>query len=161
MTKVGARQPVSRPVKGLLTPLPEELGMIRLLLCLCLGVAACNMAGPYFRGVPVTRVTVDGSVFDVRVRGDLAEAQRQNAEYAPRFGPIRMRAAFAMEQVSGCIVREVQGDQALAIGKPSCSGRSPTWVQPMTPMSYNCVQIGALLNDMPGGPYSEFDCDRY
>lgn len=90
------------------------------LLAVLLGLSACNTAGPHFRGLPATRITVDGSVFDVRVRGDLAEAMRVNAEYAPRFGPIRERARLAMAKVSGCRVTDVLGDQALATGKLVC-----------------------------------------
>ncbi len=96
---------------------------MRRLVYLCvvmLGLCACNTAGPHFRGVPATRITVEGSVFDVRVRGDLAEAIRINPEYAPRFGPIRERAMVAMATVSGCRVTDVLGDQALATGKLDC-----------------------------------------
>lgn len=83
-------------------------------------LAACNTPGPHFRGLPARTVTVDGSTFDVRVRGELAEAIRTNAEYAPRFGPIKDRAARAMAQVSGCRVERVAGDQAQAIGFLDC-----------------------------------------
>ena len=92
-------------------------------LFLCL--AGCNTAGPHFRGLPATRVTVEGSVFDVRVRGDLAEAMRINSQYAPRFGPIKERAGIAMAQVSGCEVKEVRGDQALATGLLDCGKGAP------------------------------------
>jgi hypothetical protein len=84
---------------------------VPLLLVLLLFVA-CNTAGPHFRGLPPTTVTVDGSTFDVRVKGKLAEAIRTNSEYAPRFGPIRERAGRAMAMVSGCEVKEVRGDQS-------------------------------------------------
>lgn len=83
-------------------------------------LAACNMPGPHFRGLPATRVTVEGSTFDVRVRDELAEAMRINTEYAPRFGPIEGRAGRAMAMVSGCEVKEVRGDQALATGILDC-----------------------------------------
>lgn len=83
-------------------------------------LAGCNTAGPHFRGLPATRVTVDGSTFDVRVRDNLAEAIRINVEYAPRFSPVRERAGRAMAQVSGCRVKEVRGDQAQATGLLEC-----------------------------------------
>ena len=52
-------------------------GMRVLFLFVCLiGLGACNTAGPHFRGLPATRITVEGSAFDVRVNGDLAEALR-------------------------------------------------------------------------------------
>lgn len=135
--------------------------MIRWLIPALVSLAACDTAAPYFEGVPTTRVTVDGSVFDVRVRGELAEALRVNPEYAPRFGPIQARAGYAMARVSGCDVVEVGGDQALATGLLSCDGREPDWILLTGPLSYSCVQVGALLNDIDGGPYSEFDCDPY
>lgn len=93
---------------------------MRWILPVLVVLSACNAPGPHFRGLPATTVTVDGSTFDVRVRGRLAEALRTNMEYAPRFGPIRVRAARAMEIVSGCKVKEVRGDQALATGILDC-----------------------------------------
>ena len=78
-----------------------------LLSLLTLVLASCNTAGRHFRGLQATTVTVDGSTFDVRVRGELAEAIRTNSEYAPRFGPIRERAGRAMALVSGCEVKKV------------------------------------------------------
>lgn len=135
--------------------------MTRLIAFTLFALTACNTPGPHFRGLPATRVTVDGSVFDVRVRGDLAEALRTNAQYAPRFGPIRARAAFAMEQVSGCTVKEVRGDQALATGLLVCKNRPPTWVRPVAPVSYSCVELRGYTNAALGVTYREFDCDPY
>ena len=83
-------------------------------------VTGCNMPSAHFSGLPATAITVDGSDFDVRINGNQAEAIRTNMEYAPRFGPIRDRAARAMAQVSGCEVTHVAGDQALAFGKLDC-----------------------------------------
>ncbi|SFG83680.1 hypothetical protein [Sulfitobacter dubius] len=83
-------------------------------------LTACNAPSRDFRGVAAQQVTVDGSVFDVRIRGERAEAMRVNAQYAPRFGPIRGRAGRAMALASGCDVKEVLGDQALAIGVLDC-----------------------------------------
>jgi hypothetical protein len=108
--------------KNLLTKCPARLGMkplLPLLISLAM-LSACNTAGPHFRGLPATRITVEGSTFDVRVRGELAEAIRINAEYAPRFGPIQRRAGIAMAQVSGCTVKDVRGDQAQATGILDC-----------------------------------------
>lgn len=92
-------------------------------LLLGFGLTACADPSLYFRGAEVTRVTVDGSVFDVRVRGDLAEAVRVNPAYAPRLGPIGPRAGRAMAQVSGCRVRGILGDQAQITGVLECSDR--------------------------------------
>jgi len=86
----------------------------------CSLLIACNAPSPAFRGIPSNVVTVEGSTFSVRVNGDRAEAIRTNAQYAPRFGPIKQRATTAIEQVSGCEVRSIDGDQALAIAKLKC-----------------------------------------
>lgn len=92
------------------------------MLCLALpfALAACDAPSPHFMGIEPTRVEVDGSVFAVRVKGRLAEAVRVNPQYAPRMGPIGERAARAMEQVSGCRVAEIRGDQALILGILDC-----------------------------------------
>jgi len=91
-----------------------------LLFAVVFGLTACTAPSRNFRGLPAQRVTVDGSVFDVRVKGERAETVRVNTQYAPRFGPIRDRAGRAMAQVSGCEVKEVLGDQALALGVLDC-----------------------------------------
>ncbi|MFA3920268.1 hypothetical protein [Ruegeria hyattellae] len=93
-------------------------------------LAACSTASPEFRGTPVTRVEVGGSVFDVRVRGGLAEAVRRNSQYAPRLGPIGPRAGSAMAQVSGCEVVGVLGDQAVMTGVLNCDRRPKDWALP-------------------------------
>lgn len=100
------------------------------MLGLCLILVACNGPTPHFHKSAVTRVTVEGTVFDVRVRGNMAEAQRISHEYAPRFGPIRQRAGYAMAHVSGCRVIEVLGDQALATGVLACEDKPKGWFAP-------------------------------
>jgi hypothetical protein len=93
---------------------------VPLFILILIGLAACNTPGPHFRGLTATLIEVNGSLFEVRVRGEMAEAMRINPEYAPRFGPIRARAALAMSAVSGCEVKDVLGDQALATGVLKC-----------------------------------------
>ncbi|MFU8862732.1 MAG: hypothetical protein ACNA7O_02375 [Rhodobacterales bacterium] len=95
-------------------------GRRTLFLAIILALAACDAPSPHFMGIAPTRVEVDGSLFAVRVKGRLAEAVRVNPQYAPRMGPIGERAARAMEQVSGCSVREIRGDQALILGILDC-----------------------------------------
>lgn len=85
-------------------------------------LAGCNTPGPGFGGIDPVRVAVDGSVFDVRVAGSMAEAIRVNAQYAPRMGPIGDRARRAIEQVSGCAVTRIGGDQAMIRAALSCDG---------------------------------------
>ncbi|MEM8690624.1 MAG: hypothetical protein AAGG57_01945 [Pseudomonadota bacterium] len=89
-------------------------------LCVLLALSACNSAGPHFRGLAATQITVDGSTFDVRVRDELAEAIRINPQYAPRLGLIERRGSQAMAIVSGCEVKEVRGDQAQLLGILKC-----------------------------------------
>lgn len=127
---------------------------MRAFLILLLLLAACDTPSRHFHGVDPMRIEVDGSQFDVRVRGQLAEAIRVNPEYAPRFGPIRGRAAFAMARASGCVVREVSGDQALALGKLECEGATPR-IWRTGPLSYSCIETPQA----DGLDYLEFDCE--
>lgn len=121
--------------------------------------AGCNAPNPHFRGVPATRITVDGSVFDVRVGANLAEAVRINSEYAPRFGPILTRAGFAMATVSGCRVKGVLGDQALATGLLVCKDHPQNRVLPPTKASYSCQEVRRWLDAAKGPDYpARFEC---
>lgn len=112
--------------KGLLTIPDANSVMIRMLALLLPILGACNAPSQPFRGILATQVTVDGSTFDVRVSGNRAEAIRTNAQYAPRFGPIRERAGKAMAMVSGCKVVRVDGDQAMATGALDCGKGAPS-----------------------------------
>ena len=47
-----------------------------LIIAVVIGLAACTAPSRDFRGIPAQRITVEGSVFDVRVRGERAEAVR-------------------------------------------------------------------------------------
>lgn len=130
---------------------------MRYLLCCILLLSACHTPSPEFRGLPATRVTVDGSTFDVRVNGAQAEALRVNAQYAPRFGPIKHRAESAMGQVSGCKVVKVSGDQALAFGLLKCGKRAP--VVKRKPRDLECIpQRGSAVKDGFGGVTVDVDC---
>ena len=121
-------------------------------------ITACNTAGPHFRGLPARTVTVEGSTFDVRVRGELAEAIRTNMQYAPRFGPIRDRAGVAMAMVSGCTVTEVRGDQAQAVGILDCGGGGPR-VVPVTTGDVTCVPERGTEVELIGEVEVEITCD--
>lgn len=127
------------------------------ILLFALVLASCNTAGPHFRGLEATTVTVDGSTFDVRVRGELAEAIRTNAEYAPRFGPIRERAGRAMALVSGCEVKEVRGDQAQATGILRC-GKGGKRTKSIAPVAVECVPVRGTEVKQLGGVAVEIDC---
>jgi|GEM_PF-588905 len=105
---------------------PRQTAPMRFLSLLSLVLLmGCNAPSGYFRASSATRISVNGSVFDVRARGTLAEAVRVNPQYAPRFGPLRTRAGLAMALVTRCSVTRVLGDQALVIGRLDCPDRRP------------------------------------
>ena len=109
-------------------------------LILTLALWACNAPAPAFRGIAPTRVVVDGSVFDVRVKGTRAEAIRTNTQYAPRAPAIHDKAAFAIAQVSGCRVTRMTGDQAQAFATLACGSRD-TRQQVEGRTSYACYSV--------------------
>lgn len=125
-----------------------------------LWLAACSTASPYFGSAPATRVAVDGNLFDVRVRGNLAEAVRLDMQYAPRFGPIRHRAGVAMAHVSGCPVLEVLGDAAVATGVLGCNRADGDWLlrTALATPGYDCIEVSGWVNRGPGPNYAEFEC---
>jgi hypothetical protein len=104
-------------------------------------------------------VTIEGSTFDVRVRDNLAEAIRVNTEYAPRFGPIRQRASIAMAQVSGCEVKDISGDQALAKGRLKCGPNDKGYTPPPPePATLECIpQRGSEVKGI-NGVWVDLDC---
>ena len=126
-------------------------------LALTLLLAACNTPSPTFRGLPAQKVTVDGSTFDIRIRGKLAEAIRTNPQYAPRLGPIEGRAAQAMAMVSGCDVRIVTGDQALMLGQLDCNGRASLY-HPGPPITLACDGIWDMTDGHAHARYLDLDC---
>lgn len=130
-----------------------------LLLFVILVLSACNTAGPHFRGLAPTTVTIDGSTFDVRVRGELAEAIRTNSEYAPRFGEIRDRAGRAMAMVSGCEVKEVRGDQAQATGVLKC--QKGDRAKPVAaPVDLECTPVRGSEIKQLGGVSVALECEK-
>lgn len=126
-------------------------------LCVILSfvlLAGCVNESRHFRGVEPLPVVVDGSSFDVRVRGNLAEAVRLNTQYAPRLGPLRARAGFAMAQVSGCTVTGVLGDQAVMTGILDCD-------EPLTaPVKahYDCQDVQQWLKQGRENAYPVYRC---
>jgi hypothetical protein len=65
-------------------------------LLTALALAGCNTPSMVFRGIAPTKISVDGSTFEVRVKGLLAQAIRTNVQYAPRLGPIGKRWRFQL-----------------------------------------------------------------
>ena len=145
--------------KGIVNPdvrkLPE---MIRALLSLLI-LAGCNTPGPHFQTVPATRVRVGEMVFDVRVRGDLAEAMRINTQWAPRLSGVQGPAAAAMAHVSGCRVRETSGDQALILGVLDCGDRAPGTVGHLVPVEFDCYRVDQWRTRGLNQKTAVYDCD--
>lgn len=96
-------------------------------------LAGCDMPTPAFRGIPASRIEVEGSVFDVRVQGREAQAIRINSEYAPRLEAIAPRAVWAIERASGCHVTALEGDQVVVRARLKCSKNGP-----LEPAPYRC-----------------------
>lgn len=83
--------------------------------------ASCNTPSLPFYGADVTRISVEGSAFDIRRKGNFAEAIRVSPTGLYRFEPIARRAEVAIGLVTGCRVREVRGDVAVIVGALDCT----------------------------------------
>lgn len=86
-------------------------------------LAACSSPHPEFMATQAQTVKVEGSVFKVWIKGDLAETTRTNFEFVPKIGDIFPKAEKAMAIVSGCNVvpNSIGGDPALMVAKLDCS----------------------------------------
>ena len=93
---------------------------MRIFLLLTALLAACSGPTPYFAGQPETVVEVGGAVFHIRRKGDLAEAVRVNREWAPRIGAVAERVTVAIQQATGCDVRDIRGDAAVIVARLKC-----------------------------------------
>lgn len=128
-------------------------------LCLLLALAACNTPGPYFEGRPATRVQVGEMVFDVRVRGALAEAMRINPQWAPRLDGVAVPAARAMAHVSGCRVSQVRGDAALILGVLDCSEGGPRAILVPVVTEFDCYVVDRWKSRGLNQRTTILDCD--
>lgn len=97
--------------------------MQRMIAILVLVLAGCNGPGPEFDDVAATRIAIGESRFDVRVKGPRAEAIRLNPEPAPRLAAVAPRGVAAIEKVSGCRVRRLEGDAAVMQAWLDCGGQ--------------------------------------
>jgi hypothetical protein len=93
-------------------------------LCLLLGLAACDMAGPGFHGAPKLVREVEGSRFTLRFQGDLVEAIRTSPEMLPRFDAVARKAGIAAQMESGCTASWVEGDPSMMWIGLSCDGKA-------------------------------------
>lgn len=91
-------------------------------LIVVLLLTACASSHPTFMGVEKQVIEVQGSVFQIRIKGNFAEAIRTNFERIPKIGDTFPKAKIAMEQASGCkVVKDsIQGDPAWMIAKLDC-----------------------------------------
>lgn len=105
-------------------------------------LSGCDAPGPEFAGLPAQRLLVGQSVFDVRLKGDIAQAIRLNSEWAPRPEAVWPRAFIAIEEASGCKVRRMEGDQVVIIARLACKGSGPALSRPS---AYRCEL--SVLND--------------
>lgn len=85
-------------------------------------LAACTSPHPAFMGVEMQVIEVQGSTFQVRIKGEVAEAIRTNFEFVPKIGDTFPKAQQAMEIASGCKVvpNSMKGDPALMRAKLKC-----------------------------------------
>lgn len=97
--------------------------MKRLTAAMVMALVGCDAPGPEFRDTPATRIHIGKSSFDIRVKGTRAEAIRLNTEYAPRLAAVAPRGVYAIEEVSGCRVRRIEGDAAVMRAWLDCGGR--------------------------------------
>lgn len=93
-------------------------------LVLLLSLAACDTPGLDFKGIEPTRIEVSGTLFDVRIRGRMAEAIRLTPDPAPRWLRVGAKAGFAIEKVSGCKISRLGGDTAVVTAHLRCAGAS-------------------------------------
>lgn len=131
---------------------------IPFVLITALTSAGCNTAGPHFRHLPATRVSIHGATFDVRVNQRLAEAIRVNSEYAPRLGPIAGQAVEAMRLVSGCRVTEILGDAAQTTGVLDC-GEGPPPIILVVGLNYECVAVDSYVSSADDNLIADYDCE--
>lgn len=122
-----------------------RLTILTVLLC-----SACDTPGQAFRGVAATRIAVGGATFDVRIDGVRAQAIRLNRQWAPRLSSVAPQGVAAIEKVSGCRVRRLDGDAALMTARLDCG-------QPLKPLprghTYDC-DVYSITDGL-----AELDCE--
>lgn len=124
------------------------------LMLACLLLAGCNTPGPGFRGIDPQRVSIGKSTFDVRVDplGARAQAIRVNPEWAPRRQSVEQRAIAAIEQVSGCRVAHLDGDQVVLVARLACaSARARKAPRPLPPQPPQSLEYDCQMTPYGGG----------
>ncbi len=119
-------------------------------------LVACDTPSRAYKGVPASRVSVDTSVFDIRIKDNRAEAIRVNVEWAPSSKSVETRAVAAIEKVSGCKVKRLRGDQAMMIADLKCIGSH----LPPAPVQLTCSLNGAPLKGLGGEFTYDISCTQ-
>ncbi|QFU09994.1 hypothetical protein PARPLA_00443 [Rhodobacteraceae bacterium THAF1] len=63
--------------------------------------------------------------FQVRIKGDTAQAIRVSRNWLPKKRAVFDAATMAVERVAGCPVRSVDGDQAIVLARLRCKDAPP------------------------------------
>jgi hypothetical protein len=123
-----------------------------LLLC------ACDTPSPDFWGVPATRITVQGTAFDVRIKDRKAEAIRLNFEKKARWMIVGAKAGYAIEQLSGCKIKKLKGDPAVVYASLKCKGDADTrGILPQN-LTYDCDIDDTYISRGRGVEITEMNC---
>jgi len=121
-------------------------------------LAACNTPGPHFRGLPATTVTIDGSTFDVRVNGRLAEALRTNTEYAPVLAQSGIAQSRRWNWSAGAMSKRF-GETSLWLRGFWTVARAAPPVDHLTPLDeYECFTIDSYISAATQELVLDIDC---
>lgn len=112
-------------------------------LVLCgYSLGACDSPSVAFMGATKTIVVIENSTFSVHRRDDQVEVYRTSFEMLPVREQVLRRAALAIEQATGCAVKNgsLAGDQALIKASLACHGQTEAPLIP-THLRYECTLI--------------------
>ena len=91
-------------------------------------LAGCDSPGVAFMGSESVRVEVEGSVFNVHRRENRVEVYRTSREMLPRLSEVLGKSQIAIEQATGCKVKDgtLTGDHAIQRATLNCTGKPDT-----------------------------------
>jgi hypothetical protein len=138
-----------------LIPDPADMRALACLILLC----ACDTPSPDFWGVEATRVMVQGTTFDVRIKDRKAEAIRLNAEPRPRWMVIGAKAGLAIERVSGCKIKKLGGDPAVVLAKLKCKNDPDQQRYLPRNLTYDCDIDDTYFSRGRGVEVTEMNCE--
>ncbi len=121
--------------------------------------SGCAAPSPHFRGTEVTRVTVDGAVFDVRHKGRLAEAVRRNVQFAPNLRAVAPQAEAAIRAATLCDVVELRGDAAQVVGILRCNTPENRGPKLVIGTAEDCEVVDIFVPSGSTTGYLEAECD--